>query len=245
MANLSAYYPLPIVSGTTLGTFADGASAAHVGQANTFSANQNFSGTNSVAPNQTAASGSSLMTRDLVEKRWSKWFSAGELADFNVTTSGKFATNSTGNASGHPFNAFLVTIPNAGSTSIIIPVPWQTVGQIRAISYWTDRGNTNSGVAGDIAVWTKPQTWSVTTNSQTRVNPTGTQIQTVFTANYGGGGQARYYIVDQTVDFGTVSGIDGADPLQIKTVDVQRRATDATDTSNDVIYLAGVHLIAV
>jgi hypothetical protein len=38
--------------------------------ANTFSANQNFSGTNSVAPNQTAASGSSLMTRDLGDARY-------------------------------------------------------------------------------------------------------------------------------------------------------------------------------
>lgn len=66
MANLSTYYPLPIVAGTTAGTFAAGDSAAHVGLANTYSANQTLNGTNNVAPNQTAASGSSLMTRDLV-----------------------------------------------------------------------------------------------------------------------------------------------------------------------------------
>lgn len=38
--------------------------------ANTFSANQTLDGTNNVAPNQTAASGSSLMTRDLVDARF-------------------------------------------------------------------------------------------------------------------------------------------------------------------------------
>jgi hypothetical protein len=70
MANLSAYYPAPIVAGTTIGTYADGASAAHIGQANTFTQNQTLNGTNNVAPNQTAASGSSLLTRDLGDARY-------------------------------------------------------------------------------------------------------------------------------------------------------------------------------
>jgi len=70
MANLSQYYPAPIVAGTTLGTYADGASAAHVSLANTFAQNQTLDGTNNVAPNQTAASGSSLMTRDLADARY-------------------------------------------------------------------------------------------------------------------------------------------------------------------------------
>ena len=44
--------------------------------ANTFTQNQTLDGTNNVAPNQTAASGSSLMTRDLVDARASLvfWF---------------------------------------------------------------------------------------------------------------------------------------------------------------------------
>jgi hypothetical protein len=44
--------------------------------ANTFSANQTLNGTNNTAPNQTAASGSSIMTRDLVDARASLvfWF---------------------------------------------------------------------------------------------------------------------------------------------------------------------------
>jgi hypothetical protein len=67
MANLSQYYPAPIVAGTTLGTYADGASAAHVSLANTFTQNQTLDGTNNVAPNQTAASSSSIMTRALVD----------------------------------------------------------------------------------------------------------------------------------------------------------------------------------
>jgi hypothetical protein len=95
MANLSAYYPLPIVSGTTLGTFADGASAAHVGQANTFSANQTLDGTNNTAPNQTAASGSSLMTRDLGDARFSRWENTHHIDNFTGASVGIVSGGST------------------------------------------------------------------------------------------------------------------------------------------------------
>jgi hypothetical protein len=126
MASLSAYYPLPVVAGTTAGTYAEGndprlsdartptlhktthaisgsdvltpadigaAAASHthdagtditsgtladarlssnvplLDAANTYSANQTLDGTNNVAPNQTAASGSSIMTRALVDSK--------------------------------------------------------------------------------------------------------------------------------------------------------------------------------
>jgi len=67
MANLSEYYPNPIIAGTTAGTYADGGSAAFRDRTLPFTADQIFSTTNNTAPNQTAASGSSLMTRDLVQ----------------------------------------------------------------------------------------------------------------------------------------------------------------------------------
>jgi hypothetical protein len=54
------------------GTLADARLSSNVplkDAANTFSANQTLDGTNNVAPNQTAASGSSIMTRDLVDAR--------------------------------------------------------------------------------------------------------------------------------------------------------------------------------
>jgi hypothetical protein len=61
----------------TTGTLADARLSSNVplkDAANTFSANQTFSGTNNVMPNQTtAASGSSLMTRDLVDARVGDW----------------------------------------------------------------------------------------------------------------------------------------------------------------------------
>jgi hypothetical protein len=41
--------------------------------ANTFTQNQTLNGTNNVAPSQTAASGSSVMTRDLVDARFYPW----------------------------------------------------------------------------------------------------------------------------------------------------------------------------
>lgn len=55
-------------SDLTSGTLADARLSSNVAlkdAANTFSANQTLNGTNNVAPNQTAASGSSIMTRDL------------------------------------------------------------------------------------------------------------------------------------------------------------------------------------
>jgi hypothetical protein len=114
---------------------------------------------------------------------------------------------------------------------------------VTVISYFTDRTFTNSGVAGDIAIWTQTRLVRVTTNSATRTEADGTQIKTVFTANYGGSGNARAYIVQQTVDFNTCSGYpDGNDPTSIKLIEFQRRATDATDTSNDSINCTGIYV---
>jgi len=60
-------------SDLTTGTLADARLSSNVplkDAANTFSANQTLDGTNNVAPNQTAASGSSLITRDLGDARF-------------------------------------------------------------------------------------------------------------------------------------------------------------------------------
>jgi hypothetical protein len=232
------------VAGTTLGTYADGASAAHVSLANTFAQNQTLDGTNNVAPNQTAASGSSIMTRALVDARWSKWFNSIELVHYSNTTGGLFSTAAGAVATPvgwSPIFAQMVQVPDSNS-AFFLPVPFWVIGPVRVVSYWTDRNATNGGSSGDIAVWTRPLARQPTTNSGTLNGEGGTQIQTVFTANYGGSGQGRFYVVDQTIDFATVSGIDGTEPLQIKLLEFQRRGGDATDTSTDVISLAGVHV---
>jgi len=94
-----------------------------------------------------------------------------------------------------------------------------------------------------ISVWTNPQLIKVTTNSATRTSADGTQVQTTFTANYGGSGLSRAYIVQQQLDFGTISGYpDGNDPLGIKILRFQRRGGDASDTSNDSINCTGVYV---
>jgi hypothetical protein len=111
MANLSAYYPLPIVAGTTAGTFAAGDSAAHVGQANTFSANQTLDGTNNTAPNQTAASGSSIMTRDLVDARASLVFWLQQIG--NATSVNNGAARYLGPARQHSFSSSIgIAVPS-------------------------------------------------------------------------------------------------------------------------------------
>jgi hypothetical protein len=78
------------------GTLADARLSTNVplkDAANTFTANQTLDGTNNVAPNQTAASGSSLMTRALTSKE--PFFSLGS----NYTLAGNFAYGNTGTSS--------------------------------------------------------------------------------------------------------------------------------------------------
>jgi hypothetical protein len=61
----------------TTGTLADARLSSNVpllDAANTFSANQTLDGTNNVAPNQTAASGSSVMTRALGDARYREFY---------------------------------------------------------------------------------------------------------------------------------------------------------------------------
>jgi hypothetical protein len=72
----------------TTGTLADARLSTNVpllDAANTFSANQTLDGTNNVAPNQTAASGASLLTRDLGDARYGQVFIARTTATQTVT----------------------------------------------------------------------------------------------------------------------------------------------------------------
>jgi hypothetical protein len=76
-------------SDLTTGTLADARLSSNVpllDAANTFSANQTFSGTNNVMPNQTtAASGSSLMTRALADNRLLDNLFSGKITKYTLT----------------------------------------------------------------------------------------------------------------------------------------------------------------
>ena len=173
--------------------------------------------------------------------KWRKWYTSIEIIHSHDTTGPLLFSLST-NGNGPSSNAQGVLMINAGGKFNLV-LPHDISPSVSVISYFTDRGFTNSGVTGDIAIWTQPFLIRVTTNSSTRTTAGGTLIKTVFTANYGGGGNARAYIVQQTVDFNTVSGYpDVNDPTIIKLIEFQRRATDATDTSNDSITCTGVYV---
>jgi hypothetical protein len=173
--------------------------------------------------------------------KWRKWYTNIELIYSNDTTGALLSSQST-NGNGGSTNAQGVAVTNANAKFMLV-LPHDISPSVTVISYFTDRVFTNSGVAGDIAIWTVPRLVSITTNSTTRTVADGTQIKTVFTANYGGSGNARAYIVQQTVNFNTCSGYpDGNDPTIIKLIEFQRRATDATDTSNDSINCTGVYV---
>lgn len=70
-------------------------------QPNTFTQNQTLEGTNNVAPNQTAASGSSLMTQDLADARFSRWENSHEITNFTGSFNGIVAGGSTDHRGGY------------------------------------------------------------------------------------------------------------------------------------------------
>jgi hypothetical protein len=105
----------------TSGTLADARLSANVplkDAANTFSQNQTLDGTNNVAPNQTAASGSSLMTRQLTDARLDflvpRWHEVPASSFSALTLVGGTAGATFGNAVG----CHLGTANNIGSHAV-------------------------------------------------------------------------------------------------------------------------------
>jgi hypothetical protein len=207
----------------------------------TVNGNATLNGVGNIAPAQTADSADSLMTRELSDDRYSfsRWYDANNL----LSGAQNVGVNplATGNASGSIVNATLVTVSNV-NTKFMLPVDYRLSGEVKVVSYWTDRGLTNGGANGDIAVWTFPFVVQPTTDTTTNGDVSGTTIKNTFTANYGGSGDSRYYVMEQTLNFATVTGISATNPMQLKWVEFQRRAADASDTSNDNIFLSGVHI---
>jgi hypothetical protein len=209
----------------------------------TATGNATLNGVGNTAPSQTASSGSSLMTRDLSDARYSfsRWYSAADLLYLEQSTF--IPTVLRGNAAGFsPLTAQMVVVLDV-NTKWSLPIDYRVGGQVRVVSYWSDRVLTNSGgTNADIAVWTFPSAAQPISNTISNNLTQGTQIKTVYTANYGGTDNSRYYVVDQLVDFGTITNISATNPMQIKYIELQRRGADATDTSTNSIYLSGVHI---
>lgn len=195
-------------------------------------------GASNTASNQTASSGANLMTRDLSDARYSfsRWYSAADILYLDGTTSGLKSTTS-GNGVGNPINAQGVQVPDT-SSEFFIPVDWRTSGNIKIVSYWSDRGFTNvDGTNATIIVQSSPRTSMPVNDTTTNTQAVGTVITNTFTANYGGA--PRFYIVEQTVDFNTVTNISATNPMQIKTIRIQR---NTNDTSTNIIMLNGIHV---
>lgn len=208
-------------------------------EAQTIAGNWTFNGI-LTAPNQTAGSGSNLMTRDLGDARWgfNRILGSAEIGQFQA--SGTTVTVLGGAPSvGSVLDAQLLLIPDSTSVTFRIPVGYRVSGNVRVISYWTDRGL--SGSAGNVLVRAIPCTVKPTTNSSTQNLTNGTTVNATFSAAYTG--TARFYVVDQTIDFGSVSGIDSTDPLQIKAITFSRPGADALDTSTLGIYLTLIRII--
>ena len=205
----------------------------------TATGNVTLSGVGNTAPSQTASSGASLMTRDLADDRYSfsRWYDANDLLSAAQAVGANPLTVGNGQIAG----ATLVTVSNL-NTKFILPVDYRVNGEVKVVSYWTDRTLTNGGTNGAIAVWTLPFVVQPTTDTATQGFVSGTSVQNTFTANYGGGANFRYYVMEQTVNLATVTNISATNPMQLKWIEVQRRGGDASDTSGDNIFLSGVHI---
>jgi hypothetical protein len=197
-------------------------------------------GASNTASNQTASSGANLMTRDLSDARYSfsRWYSAVDLVYLDNTT-GSLKSTSSGNGSGNPISAQGVQIPDSVG-AFNLPIDWRISGLVKVVSYWSDRVYTNVGATNaTITVQSFPRTSLPIDNTTTNTQNLGTGITNTFTANYGGSGDSRYYIVEQTVDFGTVTNISGTNPMQIKTIQISR---NTNDSSTNIIMLNGIHV---
>jgi hypothetical protein len=102
--------------------------------ANTFTQNQTLDGTNNVAPNQTAASGSSIMTRDLVDAR------AGRVLFYRVSS----ALSATSTAK--VFDTTTLTIP-VGTYNVQAQARARYEGSNGGWSLGIERVSGNSGTA--------------------------------------------------------------------------------------------------
>jgi hypothetical protein len=108
--------------------------------ANTYTQNQTLDGTNNTAPNQTAASGSSVMTRDLVDKRLLAapiFYTGGMLVNMSLSGGASLEGLSPQFAGGNFTGA---QCPNSVATSFRIPCPDFVAGRsVTVTSYWGPR----------------------------------------------------------------------------------------------------------
>ena len=155
----------------------------------TFTGNVTLNGTANTAPNQTAASGSSLMTRDLVyasiRSKEIKTYGGGELPVFTTYTGANPGSTSAG-AYG------LMAVAPAGGIGFNIPVPLGWGASVLVTAGWSCR-SINNGSPSNILARCNPL-WGGTT---------GTTSDVVVTLPYDGVG--TIIEASHTLDFSTTT----------------------------------------
>jgi hypothetical protein len=133
------------------GTLADARLSSNVplkDASNTFTQNQTLDGTNNVAPNQTAASGSSLITRDLGDARYRVFRVPFSFAGNNARTNGQVF-----NVLNYEAGSAVVTVPSFAtkvklSASILFTTdPIAQTFDLSVAAYGTGAGGTPLGSA--------------------------------------------------------------------------------------------------
>jgi hypothetical protein len=127
----------------------------------------------------------------------------------------------------------------------MLPVDYRISGQVKVVSYWTDRGATNNGgTNGDIAVWSHHLLCSQQPTRQ-QTAQAAQQLRTRFYRQLWRERLSRFYVMEQTLNFATVTGISATNPMQLKWVEFQRRAvmpaTPATTTFSSPVSTSTSH----
>jgi hypothetical protein len=107
--------------------------------ANTFTQNQTLDGTNNVAPSQTAASGSSLITRDLGDERFLRQFTEWNYAHYTTFATSNYVTAGTQNGGATSVEADAHTV----RVSVTDAADSRAVISFRR-AYWATFNNTKS-----------------------------------------------------------------------------------------------------
>lgn len=201
----------------TSGTLSDSRLSANVSlddQNNNFSASQTFAGSANTAPNQTAASGSSIMTRSLADDRAWQFITPAQLI---IPASGfSFGTANSGTASFVSGGAATATC----SATVAGSVAWMNA------MYHQGSGafNTNNGGSGGLSLaynrkWAMSfsitRSYITTANSSTdirltNVGGTTTPLYTVAATDRGVGMKITNYSASNTASFQCYSGTGSA-----------------------------------
>ena len=212
------------------------------------SGNATMNGTASVAPNQTASSGASLMTRELSDARFyplaSFWLPAEDMQSYNAAGAGDVTWTSTAAIANMvtPFGRAprtVAAIDGVGRTRGIYTIPsgWPAGAQVRVTTYlalFSGDATTNTFVFQVGGFWTTNT--NIISPVETVITATFTDSSLLTTNVTGTGATNEYFKISNTFSFATNANVEN------RQVFIGRLSNSTNDTATNTIYFIGSHV---